>query len=396
MAPKFELSGTDLLHADDPFHGSEVAPSISVTTTFRQPEIPEFDIQKIATNPELQRDTKSHVYSRITQGTSTRVEQVLSKILGGYAITYGSGLAAAYASLVHLKPKRIAITGGYHGAHHVIETYRKNCDVQVVGLDDDFAGVDIAWVETPLNPTGEARNLQYYADKIHTAGGVLVVDSTFAPPPLQNPFKWGADVVLHSATKYFGGHSDLLGGVLVVKTPEEWGKLWMDRIALGSVLGSLEAFLLLRSLRTLHLRVASQSATATALANWLNDIAKTPRGQSYDGVAGGILTKVWHSSLQGRDASGWSPEQQMEGGHSPTFAILAAHEEVAAVLPFALKYFIPATSLGGVESLIEQRSRSSPGDDPRVLRISVGVEELTDMKADFRQAFKAATAKAKL
>ncbi len=90
-------------------------------------------------------------------------------------------------------------------------------------------------------------------------------------------------------------------------------------------MGSLESWLLLRSLRTLHLRIPQQSSNATALAQWLNIIAVTPKGQSFDGVRGGMIKKVWHSSLQKEDASGWSPNQQMEGGHSPTFAILARH-----------------------------------------------------------------------
>jgi cystathionine gamma-synthase len=100
-------------------------------------------------------------------------------------------------------------------------------------------------------------------------------------------------------------------------------------------MGSLEAWLLLRSLRTLHLRVLRQSSNATALAQWLNSIASTPKGQVFDGVAGGVIKKVWHSSLQSEDASGWSPIQQMEGGHSPTFAILvrgAANADVAMMI----------------------------------------------------------------
>jgi cystathionine gamma-synthase len=91
---------------------------------------------------------------------------------------------------------------------------------------------------------------------------------------------------------------------------------------LGSVMGSLESWLLLRSLRTLHLRIPRQSSNATALVQWLDRIASTPKGQSFDGIAGGMIKKVWHSSLQSRDASGWSPIQQMEGGHSPTFSFL--------------------------------------------------------------------------
>ncbi|KAI0321819.1 Cys/Met metabolism PLP-dependent enzyme-domain-containing protein, partial [Amylostereum chailletii] len=256
----------------------------------------------------------------------------------------------------------------------------------IVDIDSDFTGVDLCWVETPLNPTGEARNIQHYADKIHAVGGHLVVDATFGPPPLQYPFKWGADMVMHSGSKYFGGHSDLLNGVLVVKTVDEWGALYAERYRFGNMMGSLETWLLLRSLRTLHLRVPRQSASATTLAQWLNTLANTPKGQTTDGIPGGIVIKVWHTSLQGEDASGWSPAKQMQGD-SPTFAIQLSSGEDAAYLPHALKYFVPATSLGGVESLIEQRARSSPGEDPRIVRISVGVEDVEDLKADLRRVF---------
>jgi cystathionine beta-lyase/cystathionine gamma-synthase len=366
-----------------------VSPSISVTTSFRQTESPEFTVQDYLEHTELVRSSNVHVYSRISQSVSTRVEHVLSKINGGYATTYGSGLAASYAVLTLLQPRGIAIRGGYFGVHQVIQTYGRDRGIKIVDWDDDFEGIDLCWVETPVNPTGEARNLQYYADKIHSCGGRLVVDSTFAPPPLQYPFKFGADIILHSASKYLGGHSDLLGGVLIVKSPGEWGKLQLDRIALGGVLGSLESWLLLRSLRTLHLRVPRQSANATVLAQWLNNIASTPKGQSFDGVMGGVIKKVWHSSLQKEDASGWSPNQQMEGGHSPTFAILLENADVASSLPLSLKVFTAATSLGSVESLIEQRARSSPGEDPRLVRISVGVEDVSDLKQDLRNALQA-------
>ncbi|KAA1466212.1 cystathionine gamma-synthase [Dentipellis sp. KUC8613] len=390
MAPKDEkpspLSGTDLVHADDEFHGPEVVPSISVTTTFRQPRVPDIDIRDIP--PDAFRTPKSHIYSRFTQNVSTRVERVLSAVNGGYALTYSSGLASAFAAITLLQPKRIAITGGYHGVHLVIEIYKKGRDLEVIGIDDEYKPGDICWLETPLNPTGEARDIQYYADKIHAVGGRLVIDSTFAPPPLQYPLKWGADIVMHSGTKYFGGHSDLLCGVLVTKSIEEWNDLFMQRVGQGNMMGSFEAWLLLRSLRTLHLRVPRQSQTATALAAWLNKLSVIPKGQTWDGVPGGIVEKVYHSSLQGKNARGFSPEQQLEGGHSPTFALTLTEEKYAAALPHELKFFIPATSLGGVESLIEQRSRSDPGADPRLIRISVGVEELSDLKDDLRAAFK--------
>ncbi|TFY83826.1 hypothetical protein EWM64_g191 [Hericium alpestre] len=388
MAPKDDkprLRGIDLVHGDNEYHNAQVVPSISVTTS-RQPEIP--DVLAKDFNPRDCWSPKSHIYSRITQDVTTRVEKVLSKINDGYAITYGSGLAAAFAAITFLRPKRIAITGGYHGVHLGIEIYGKGRNVEVIGIDDEFKEGDLCWLETPLNPTGEARDIQYYADKVHAVGGRLVIDATFAPPPLQYPFKWGADLIMHSATKYFGGHSDLLSGVLIVKTLDEWSELFMQRIGQGNVMGSLEAWLLLRSLRTLHLRVPRQSETATALAQWLSKVASIPEGQTWDGVPGGVVQIVWHSSLQARDERGYSPADQLEGGFNPTFAIQMANEEYASRLPFELKYFIPATSLGGVESLIEQRARSDPNADPRIVRISVGVEDFVDLKDDLRNVFR--------
>jgi len=257
--------------------------------------------------------------------------------------------------------------------------------LKIIGIDDESQAGDLLWLETPVNPKGVSRDIKYYADKVHQAGGKILVDSTFAPPPLQYPMKWGADCVLHSGTKYFGGHSDLLAGVLVVRTSDEWKTLQSDRTFLGNMMGSLEAWLLLRSLRTLHLRVPRQSATATALAQWLNSVASVPAGQVYDGIPGGLIVQVWHSSLQGKDDRGFDPKNQMEGGWNATFSILLDNPAHAARLPHSLEYFVPATSLGGVESLVEHRVVADPSEDPRLVRISVGVEDLEDLKRDLKQ-----------
>ncbi|KIK65365.1 hypothetical protein GYMLUDRAFT_349168 [Collybiopsis luxurians FD-317 M1] len=301
--------------------------------------------------------------------------------MNGHALTYASGLAACFSALVHFKPKRIAIRAGYFGCHHSIEIYKKCRDVQVqvIDLDDEYESGDLCWLETPVNPTGESRDIQYYADKIHKVGGKLVVDSTFAPPPLQYPFKFGADCILHSATKYLGGHSDLLAGVLVLKSQEEWQSLHEDRTYMGNVMGNLESWLLLRSLRTFHLRITRQSATAGELVQWLNKVASTPENSSFDGVPGGVLAKE-------TDSRGFHPSKQMEGGWTATFSILLPTKEFAKALPFLTKVFIPATSLGGVESLIENRARGDPNEDPTLIRLSVGLEDLEDLKADLRQA----------
>ncbi|KAF8640123.1 hypothetical protein AX17_001359 [Amanita inopinata Kibby_2008] len=389
MAPAAsKLRGTDLIHGDSANHqtGSEVAPPISVSTTFRSSKPTEAG--NLTSDDVDFRNPSQHVYSRYTQQISTRAEHILSRINHGYAITYASGLAACYAALVFFRPKRIAIGDGYHGCHMSIDVYKKSRDgaLEVIGLDDEYKSGDLCWLETPLNPTGESRDIQYYADKVHKVGGKLVVDATFGPPPLQYPFKWGADCIMHSGTKYFGGHSDMLCGILIVKTTDEWNQLHHNRTYMGNMMGSLEAWLLLRSLRTLHLRIPRQSGTATELAAWLNKIANTPPGQLYDGVSGGLISKVWHSSLQRRDARGFEPSKQMEGGWNATFGILLNKPEHATHLPHLLAYFVPATSLGGVESLIEYRRQSDPHADPRLVRLSIGVEEFEDLKNDLRQA----------
>ncbi|KAF9263503.1 cystathionine gamma-synthase [Marasmius fiardii PR-910] len=383
------MSGTlkpaDLVHGDAHVGGRdrmEVAPPISVSTTFFapvDPNVPFFDIDP--------KDPARHLYSRYTQDVSTRVEQVLSKITDGYALTYSSGLSACYAAVVHYKPKRIAVRGGYWGSHMTFAVYQKTREVELIDLDDEYQPGDLCWLETPVNPTGESRDIKYYADKIHRVGGRLVVDSTFAPPPLQYPFKFDADCVLHSASKYMGGHSDLLAGVLVVKTEQDWLTLLNDRTWMGMVMGSLEAWLLLRSLRTLHLRIPRQSETATALARWLQTVVKeTSSGKAYDGVPAGVLTQVYHSSFQQPDERGFDPKTQMEGGFNATFSIILSDIEYAKHLPGQTEYFLDATSLGGVESLIEYKARADPKENPCLVRLSVGVEDVEELKQDLRQA----------
>ena len=121
---------------------------------------------------------------------------------------------------VFLNPKRISIGGGYHGCHGVIGLLSKLSSLQKLPLDcptEDLHPGDVIHLETPLNPTGEALSIAYYAEKAHSRGAHLIVDATFGPPGLQDPFLWGADIVLHSGTKYLGGHSDMLCGVLSVK-----------------------------------------------------------------------------------------------------------------------------------------------------------------------------------
>ncbi|KAK3394036.1 Cys/Met metabolism PLP-dependent enzyme-domain-containing protein [Podospora didyma] len=387
------------VHADDYINNHQaVAPPMHVSTTFRYSENPDDLVPDSNINPAAPHD--SHVYSRHTAPNTTRLEAVLTSILGGPAVTYSSGLAAFHALLVFLNPKRIAISGGYHGCHGVIQMVAKLSGLQQLDLlsDDDLDTLqsgDIIHVETPLNPTGEARNLEYYRKKADTVGAYLIVDATFAPPPLMEPFAYGVDVVMHSGTKYFGGHSDLLSGVLAVNPSrvadnEKWvERLKDERVFLGSVMGNMEGWLGVRSLRTLELRVKRQSESATALVSWLIS-ASSPRDNEDSKLVAESVSKVQHASIQPEAAEEGSwLRKQMPNGYGPVFSLILASEDDARRLPSKLHLFHHATSLGGVESLIEWRAMSDPFVDRRLLRVSVGVENVEDLKEDILQGFRA-------
>lgn len=353
--------------------------------------------------------TEGHVYSRHSAPNTTRFETILSSLLNGPAISYTSGLSAFHAILVHLNPKRISIGEGYHGCHGVISVHKKLTGLTTLPLDcpaEDLQAGDIVHIETPLNPTGNATNLKEYAEKAHSRGAYLTVDATFGPPPLQDPFLWGADIVMHSGTKYFGGHSDMLCGVLAVN-PSRVKEGWVDdlkreRLFIGSVMGNMEGWLGVRSLRTLEIRVERQAQSTGKLVAWL-DAALHPETESSVGdsatlssgnssIVRGVLAKIEHASLQTDDIKdGWLLKQ-MPNGFGPVFSIIMETEELARKLPSKLKLFHHATSLGGVESLIEWRTMTDATVDRRLLRVSIGIEGWEDLRDDLLQAFTALAA----
>ncbi|KAK5654955.1 hypothetical protein OQA88_6712 [Cercophora sp. LCS_1] len=381
------------VHADDYVNNHQaVAPPLHVSTTFRYSRNPDDLVPWTNPNPNNPHD--SHIYSRDSAPNTTRFEAILTSLIGAPTLTYTSGLAAFHAMLVFLNPKRIAIGGGYHGCHGVIKVLHKLNGLQQLELesDADLAQLqkgDVIHVETPLNPTGEARDLAYYRAKADELGCYLTVDATFAPPPLMDPFVYGADVVMHSGTKYFGGHSDMLCGVLSVR-PDRAGE-WLEdmkeeRLVLGGVMGSLEGWLGVRSLRTLELRVTRQSANAQALVDWfVEELAKEEGG-----VVKEVVERVVHASQQeaAKEEGGWL-RKQMPNGYGPVFALYLKDQGLAKRLPSKLHLFHHATSLGGVESLIEWRAMSDKSCDKRLLRVSVGVEGWEDLKEDLIQGFEA-------
>ncbi|KAH7205419.1 pyridoxal phosphate-dependent transferase [Fusarium redolens] len=386
--PKFHFS-TQAVHADDfvsPHRA--IAPAMHPAVNYRYTRDPDQLVEMENDDPNAPFD--SHVYSRYTAPNSNRFEIVLKTLFGYSTVSYASGLAAFNSMLILVNPKKIFITDGYHGVHGIIDIMHKLNGLQKLSLDDiDQAGPgDMIHVETPLNPTGEARNLAFFKEKARAAGAILTVDATLAPPPLQDPIQLGADLVMHSGTKYIGGHSDMLCGIVVIhpdRVQEGWEKtLREERQVLGNVMGSLEGWLGIRSLRTLFLRVTQQSRNVQGVVAWLH------KGlEDRNSVIGRTITKVTHSSIQ-KDAldEGWL-QKQMPGGHGSLFSIWLKDREFAKRLPSKLYIFQHAASLGGVESLCEWRAMSSEDEDPLLLRFSLGVEDLEDLKADLLQGLEA-------
>ena len=412
MPPSAYHPSTHGVHADDRINIlTDVAPPIHTATTFRYPHDPS-QLQPVPTEGEFVDLQTPLIYSRLASASTNRLETILAPLmypdakeeeldgqsgLANHVVSYTSGLSAFHALLVNLVPKVIAISGGYHGCHGVIDLHKKMHGVKTVDLhaDDatwDAAGLgkgDLVHLETPLNPTGEAFSIAKYAERAHARGAYLSVDATFAPPGLQDPFRWGADVVMHSGTKYIGGHSDMLCGILAVKKGEEGLKraktLRAERIFLGAVLGSLEGWLGVRSLRTLDLRVQRQSSSADKLVRWLQD-SLDGKGEGKEAeVVKRVVSKISHASLQTADYD-WL-KQQMPNGFGPVFSIYMKTPQLARTLPSKLRLFHHATSLGGVESLIEWRRMSDAEVDERLLRVSVGVESWEDLKEDLLGAF---------
>lgn len=290
-----------------------------------------------------------------------------------------------------LNPKKISIGLGYHGCHGVIDIHKKLTGLKTLPLDcapEDINEGDVIHIETPLNPSAYAYNIKEFADKAHSRGAFLTVDATFAPPPLQDPFAWGADLVMHSGTKYFGGHSDMLCGVLVINPASPKAKDWeetlrKERLFMGTVMGSMEGWLGVRSLRTLEVRLERQVKNTKELVDWLDGAVNSQES----GVVKSTVERIEHTSLQKKDIEdGWLLKQ-MPNGFGPVFSIVMKTQEMARRLPSCLRLFHHATSLGGVESLIEWRCMSDTQVDKRLLRVSVGIESWEDLKADLQQAF---------
>ncbi len=329
------------------------------------------------------------VYARDENPGYAPAEAVLAELEGGAAaMLFASGMAAAVTPFLTLRPGDhvVAQTVMYWSLRKWLLSFGAQWGISV-----DFAETGdmealravvrpghtrLVWVETPANPLWTIVDIAAAAAIAHEAGARLVVDSTVATPVLTRPLMLGADLVMHSATKYLNGHGDVVAGVLVTAEADAfWQELRRLRVEHGGILGSFEAWLLLRGLRTLFLRVRQSCASAMVVAKHLASHAQVATV-----LYPGLTDHVGHAvaARQMRDGFGGMLSVRMRGG--------SAH---AAATAARTRVFKCATSLGGIESLIEHRARIEGPNTPvpdDLLRLSVGLEATPDLLADLDQA----------
>ncbi|MEH6547682.1 MAG: aminotransferase class I/II-fold pyridoxal phosphate-dependent enzyme [Sneathiella sp.] len=329
------------------------------------------------------------VYSRDHNPNYDQPEKILCELeQGADALLFSSGMSAALAVIQSLRPgdHMVAPQVMYWSLRKWLVTVGMSWGIEISFVPNgDVAALKAAvvpgktkllWLETPANPTWVIDDIAAWAEVASAAGACLAVDNTVATPLLTQPLSWGADIVMHSATKYLNGHSDVLAGALVTKKDDEfWEKVKVNRNAGGAVLGPFEAWLLLRGMRTVSLRVQRASENALALA------------QHFHGHQD--IEEVLYPGLPShRDHE--IAARQMTGGFGGMLSVRIKGGEGAAMATAAkLDLFKRATSLGGVESLVEHRA-SIEGEGtpcpPDLLRLSIGIENVNDLIEDMEQA----------
>jgi cystathionine gamma-synthase len=320
-------------------------------------------------------------YGRDGNAGWTALEDALGALDGGTAVTFASGLAAAtaVADLVPAGGVVVLPTVGYYGVRNVFERLAEQgrFTLRIVAPDDTEAvlaaaeGADAVWVESVANPLMSVADVPAISTGARERGALSVVDATFVSPLRQRPLALGADVVLHSATKLIGGHSDLLLGAVVCRDKEHAEVLRTHRHAHGSIPGTLETFLATRGLRTLAVRLEKAETSAGELARRLLD-------HPHVGAVHypGLPTDPGHERARRVLSDGF--------GSMLSFDVVGTADQTEDVLA-RLRLVAHATSLGGVESLIERRARWASESDvvgPTLCRLSVGIENVEDIWAD--------------
>ena len=353
-----------------------VVPAVHMATTFER-------------GPDYSPLNAQNIYLRSHNENVRVAERLLSKLENAEdTLLFPSGMAAV-AAVFRTVPNGASVLVQrqiYWGTTEWIRTFcaRRGITLHEVEASDHTAFSEacaahkpfLAWIETPSNPWLRITDIAASAKVAHDAGALLVVDSTAASPVLSNPLAHGADIVMHSATKGINGHSDVLAGSLstAAKAAAIWQEIMVDRNTAGAVLGPMEAWLLTRGMRTLPLRMREMSTNAMALATYLSDHPKVETV-----MYPGLETHPGHAIAA----------RQMQGGYGGlmSFVVKGGAAEALRVTG-RLRLFLRATSLGGVESLVEHRHTIEPhtGIPEGLLRLSVGIEDVDDLRDDLGQA----------
>lgn len=328
-------------------------------------------------------------YTRDENPTYEQVEALIAALEGGpEALVFSSGMAAGVTAMMALAPGDhvVAPSVMYFGLRNWLANVGRPWGLEVdfvpPGDTDAIAAAvkpgktKLVWIETPCNPTWDVTDIAAAAQIAHDAGARLGVDSTAATPVLTRPLELGADLVMHSATKFLNGHGDVLAGALVpARDDEYWQRIRYLRFENGGVLGAFEAWLLLRGMRTLYLRVQKSCESAMEIA------------RHFDGHT--EIRAVLYPGLQSHPGHSVAA-RQMQGGFGGTLSLcMAGGRDAALKVATSTKLFVSATSMGGVESLIEHRATVEGTDSPfpdDLLRLSVGVEDTADLIGDLEQA----------
>ncbi|RQW18214.1 cystathionine gamma-synthase family protein [Bacillus sp. C1-1] len=341
---------------------------------------------------------KGHIYGRNTNPTVQAFEDKVKVLEGANAATsFSTGMAAISNTLyTFLRPgdRVVTIKDTYGGTNKIFTEFLPNIGVDVqfceTGnheqlIEETAKGCKILYLETPTNPTVKITDIKKCAQAGHQAGALVVVDNTFATPVNQNPLQLGADLVLHSATKFLGGHADALGGVVVGYDHALIEAIYHYREINGATMDPWAAYLLLRGMKTLDLRVKRQAETAMKLATYL----KTVEG----------VEQVFYPGLEDHPNHAIAKEQMSGFGGMLSFAVTGGVDTVRHLLP-KLQYANRAANLGAVETTVgparttshvecTPEERAAMGIPEGLIRVSCGIEDADDIIQDFKQAFKA-------
>lgn len=376
---------TKVIHGNqhhDPSTGA-VMPPVYQTSTFVQ------------TSPGV--PLSEYEYSRAANPTRTALEQALASIENGVrGLAFASGLAATDSVMKLLKPgdEVIAMDDLYGGTYRMFARIYQEFGIKFHFIEmtnlEKFQSLinentKLVWVETPTNPLMKLADIAEIAKITKKHNLLFAVDNTFATPYLQKPLDLGADIVMHSATKYLGGHSDVIAGALIVKDEALGEKLHFAQFATGGTLGPMDSYLVLRGIKTLHLRVQRHCENGAKVAEYLVNHPK--------------VAAVYYPGLESHPNHEIAKKQMIGGfGGMVSFTFKSGAKADAIKMLEKVKIFTLAESLGGVESLanhpalmthasIPEEKRKEIGITDDLVRLSVGVEDISDLLADLEQAF---------